>query len=78
MVDTHQIRTDIGSNMVNLEYEQMLKIMALKLAVEPPQEILPFTPKTVIFDTFQVRTFIIKEQTAPKQSNFILNVNTYV
>jgi hypothetical protein len=37
MIDSHQIRTDIGSNTVNLEYEHMLKIMALKLAIEPPQ-----------------------------------------
>lgn len=56
----------------------MLRIMALKLALEPPQEIIPFTAKTIIFDTFETRNFVIKQQMAPKGKNFILNVSTYV
>jgi hypothetical protein len=52
-------------------------MMALKLTFDPPQEILPLIAKTVIFDTFDTRNFIIREQVAPKGKNYILNVNTY-
>jgi hypothetical protein len=40
--------------------------MALKLIVEPPTEIQPFVNKSVIFDNFTTKTFIIRQQTAPK------------
>lgn len=34
--------------------------MAMKLVLEPVHEILPFAAKTIIFDTFSSRQFVIK------------------
>jgi hypothetical protein len=60
MVDNHIIKSDMKMNTVNLEYEHMLRAMAMKLALDPPQEIVPFTPKTLIFDSAQTRNFLIR------------------
>jgi hypothetical protein len=37
MVDNHIIKSDMKMNTVNLEYEHMLRAMAMKLALDPPQ-----------------------------------------
>ena len=53
-------------------------MLALKLVSEPAQEMLPYTPKVILFEDLTPRRFFIKEQKAEEGKQFMLSVQSHV
>ena len=75
MVDQHIVNSSKGDSN-NVDLSLIFNMLALNFVPDPPQEMVPFTPKIIIFDDKKPRRFFFQSQPVTNGKQFILNVQS--